>query len=817
MPLTIIATLINAIVLVVFEWPIIDHYLLTGWLFIIVIVTTARAWMTYVYHLITPKPEQVKRWEAYFMIGSIAAAMLWGCVSIFLFPETSIIHQVFVAFIVGGMSIGAVTSLSPLLLPIFAFLGIALSPLIARFFMLESEITHVMTGMLCVALIMFSASALRFYRNTKQSIELRIQNQTHENMIVKTKLEQQIIFDHAPIGIWLVDMDGRYQFVNKVCCDALGVPESKFLTATSLTDILGKGMAAKALKSDRECLKKEGPSLSHTTITFADGKKHLLEITKTKVKNQAGEVTGIIGIATDITERNLTEEKLRKLSHAVEHAGESIIITDKKGVIEYVNPSFTKITGYTSEEVMGKNPRILKSETHTADYYKQLWSTITSGHTWHNTVVDHRKDGSQYPAIMSIAPILNHKGKITHYVGIQQDMTDHEILEEKFRQSQKMEALGTLVGGIAHDFNNMLTGITGNLYLAKKKITDRPDVLKKLESIEQLSFRAAEMIKQLLTFSRRGTVSMKPFGLTSFMKGLSKLNEASIPENINFDSMFCHKELVVKGDATQLQQVLMNLLNNAHDAVASSPNPMISVTVKEFEADSNFINHYPDVNARTFAHLVIRDNGSGITDQDKEHIFEPFYTTKGVGQGTGLGLSMAYGAIKSHHGIIEVDNTQKKETSFHIYLPLIEEKEIVTAHENLEGVILGNGETILIVDDNADVRKTSKDLLESIGYRALQASNGLEAIKKSAEHQDSISLIIMDVVMPILGGVQAASQIKRLHPHIKIIFATGYDRDETLKSDMPSNEDVVLSKPYHIVELSHHINSSLICKETITL
>jgi len=631
----------------------------------------------------------------------------------------------------------------------------------------------------------------------------------------------RLMCDTVPDMIWAKDIDDNYMFVNQAICDNL-------LSATDTDEPIGKNDMFFA-RRQRES-QPDNPEW-HTFGELCQDSDHItieadkpmqfyeygnvkgnflyLDVRKAPLYDKTGKVIGVVGSARDITEERKKELERRMLSQAIEQAGESVIITNKQGSIEYVNPSFTKITGYSAEEVLGKNPRVLKSGNQKEEYYQRLWGTISKGDTWQGTVVDRRKDGSQYPALMTISPITEDDGEITHYVGIQQDMTSHELLDEKFRQAQKMEALGTLVGGIAHDFNNMLAGITGNLYLAKKKVGDFPDVVKKLDTVEHLSFRASDMIKQLLTFARKGSVEMKPFGLTSFMKEISKMNEASVPENISFHCEFCCDELVVKGDATQLQQVLMNLINNARDALAGVDDPAISLKIEEFKADENFIDNHPGLTGNLFAHLIVSDNGSGISDAEQVHIFEPFYTNKEVGLGTGLGLSMAYGAIQSHHGVIEVDSSPGKGSMFHIYLPIVKENKVDVICEYLADAASGNGEWILIVDDNADVRNTSREVLEEIGYQVLEASDGLEAIAQFTANKDTISLVIMDVVMPRLSGTKAIDRIQKLRSDIKVIFATGYDKDETLKSEMPSDEYAILSKPYNIVTLSQMIRKQL--------
>jgi len=515
-------------------------------------------------------------------------------------------------------------------------------------------------------------------------------------------------------------------------------------------------------------------------------------------------------LAGIIMARDRREASLRKLSQAIEQAGESVMITDTKGTIEYVNPSFTKMTGYSAEEVLGKNPRILKSGNQTPEYYEQLWATITSGKIWSSTIVDRRKDGSQYPAIMSISPIFN-ADKITHYVGIQQDMTDQESAEEKFRQAQKMEALGTLVGGIAHDFNNILAGMSGNLYLAKLHTQDLPDVFQKLTNVEQLSNQAAELIRQLLTFARKDRVSMENIALLSTFKEAFKFLRTSTPENIDMHQDFGLDPLQINGDATQLHQVLMNLVNNSRDALEDVQNPRITIKLEAFYADDAFVKSHTYFNTGHYACLSVEDNGRGIPERDIAHLFEPFFTTKEVGKGTGLGLAMVFGAIKRHHGYIEVQSTEGVGSIFTVYIPLLETNETPYSSPKEKGMTIekGRGETILLVDDDSHILEMGKEVLETIGYRVLEASNGLEAIDMFTAHMDEISLIITDVVMPRLGGVQAVEDIRKIRPNIKVIYSTGYDKNTTMSDIISSTESVTLSKPYNVEKLSQLIRSQL--------
>jgi len=314
-------------------------------------------------------------------------------------------------------------------------------------------------------------------------------------------------------------------------------------------------------------------------------------------------------VLRDISVRKRAEAEMRKLSQAIEQGDEGVLMTDTNSVIEYVNPAFCHITGYTAEEVIGKTPAILKSTAQDPDFYKEMWQTISSGKIWHGTLIDRRKDGSYYPAQTTVAPVRSESGEITHYVGMQRDMTEQHKLEEQFRQAQKMEAIGTLVGGIAHDFNNMLSGMLGNLYMAKRRIGDMPEAVHKLEDVEQLGYQAANMIAQLLTFARKGRMEMVAFDFTSFVKESIKMARVSIPENIKLAENITGLDMIITGDATQLQQVLLNLLNNARDAVMDQAEPAICIQLDHFEEDEGFMSMHQELESTSFAHLTVYDNG----------------------------------------------------------------------------------------------------------------------------------------------------------------------------------------------------------------
>ncbi|MDQ6969554.1 MAG: PAS domain S-box protein [Mariprofundus sp.] len=511
--------------------------------------------------------------------------------------------------------------------------------------------------------------------------------------------------------------------------------------------------------------------------------------------------------ATELKQQR-TDALLRKLSQAIEHAGESILITDHNGIIEYINPAFTHISGYSADEAIGQTPRILNSGNQDKAFYQSMWKCITNGNIWQGKVIDKNKDGSFYPAMLTIAPIINTEGVITHYVGTHADLTDLDLMEKQFQQAQKMEAIGTLVGGIAHDFNNMLAGITGNIFLAKK-MQDNPDALQNLDNIEQLSFRAADMIKQLLTFARKDRVDIKPLPFTPFIKETLKFLSTSIPENITVEQDICADTLSIQGNATQLHQILMNLINNARDAVEDVAEPCISITLQHFQTDHKFIKKHSYFKAGEYARLSVSDNGCGIPEQQLEHLFEPFFTTKEQGKGTGLGLAMAFGAIKTHHGFIEVESRIGKGSSFHIFIPLFKQVESVPETLPATADIQATGELILLADDEQQLREITAEVLEVMGYRVLQAKDGLEAFEIFKTHQHELDLALLDVVMPLCGGMELAKWIRETSADLPVVFLTGYDKEHVLDDAKLIKNSCILSKPIHFDTLNRIIKEQL--------
>lgn len=388
------------------------------------------------------------------------------------------------------------------------------------------------------------------------------------------------------------------------------------------------------------------------------------------------------------------------------------------------------------------------------------------------------------------------------------ELLDAEI---HLRHVQKMESIGALVGGVAHDFNNILAGITGAIFLAKRKFGED----KHFTTINTQAERAANMVKQLLAFARKDTHKMEVISLNDLVKQSASLLALSISERIHLNIDLCQENLPMQGDATQLQQVIMNLVNNARDALQQSSEPVITVAIRPMSLPKKLQGHGLSKSQVKYACLAISDNGSGIDEKYLSEIFEPFFTQKEIGQGTGLGLSMVKGTVESHGGVVAVESELGEGTTFSIYLPLLDSATDTVKHAHIDSQIphiSSSGELLLLVDDETVLREVNKTILESFGYQVLEAANGLEAVETFRAHQGSIKLVILDVVMPRMSGMKAAEKIRQMTASVPIIFATGYDRSQVLgEHDENLGNCTMLSKPFNIEEL-HKLICSMIKK-----
>jgi len=486
------------------------------------------------------------------------------------------------------------------------------------------------------------------------------------------------------------------------------------------------------------------------------------------------------------------------LNNILESVPDLVFLKDTKGVYLGCNHAFCTLVGKASEaDVIGCTDFDFFEATQAKQFLEQDKRIFTQGESLRSETWMAYADGDKGLFDTLKSPYRNEEGEMLGLVGISRDITGIKDLEAQFYQAQKMEAIGTLVGGIAHDFNNILAAMTGNMYLAKRSMVqgDISAAVAKVERIEGLSDKAAAMIAQLLSFSRKGVMQKKTLSMQAFVQESLQLAKVTIPENIQVKHDIENEPMMVCADSSQLQQVLMNLLNNARDAVQNMSEPTIAVSLHTFIPSESFKKKHGVADIDTWVHLCVQDNGDGIAEEDIEHIFDPFFTTKEVDKGTGLGLSMVYGAIQSHHGVIEVESKQGEGTSFHVYLPIIKSSLDKKSIEPKIQMTAVNGEMILLADDEDEVRQATAEVLETMGYRVFQASDGEQALAIFKEDYKDIALVIVDVVMPKLGGVQLVQALREIKANVPVILITGYDKNNVLKTGSIPTQSQILTKP----------------------
>jgi two-component system, cell cycle sensor histidine kinase and response regulator CckA len=478
----------------------------------------------------------------------------------------------------------------------------------------------------------------------------------------------------------------------------------------------------------------------------------------------------------EISERERAEESRARLVAAVEQSAETIVITDADGAILYANPAFEKSTGYTREEALGVNPRILKSGRHDPEFYRQIWAVLGRGEVWSGRFINKKKDGTLYEEDASISPVRDPSGKVLNYVAVKRDITREAQLEAQLRQSQKMEAIGQLSGGVAHDFNNILAAMIMQTELTGM-VPNLPDEVREgLRHIRAGAERAANLTRQLLLFSRKQVMQPRELDLNEVVTTLAKMLQRIIGEDVSLQLNLHPRALIIRADPGMLDQVLMNLVVNARDAMPGGGRIFIETSERNFSKEEAAL--VPDTKPGRHVSLCVTDTGSGIAPENLSRIFEPFFTTKEPGKGTGLGLATVFGIVKQHGGALIVESELGRGATFQVFLPATETPGKSPDALPTKPKPRGGTETILLVEDEAAVRLLTRALLERFGYRVLEASDGVEAVQTWEQNQDSIRLLLTDLVMPEgVSGHELAARLQARNPGLRVIFTSGYSAD----------------------------------------
>ncbi len=516
------------------------------------------------------------------------------------------------------------------------------------------------------------------------------------------------------------------------------------------------------------------------------------------------------GAADRETLQKLGWEQLCLQRSALEAAANAIVITNREGIIRWVNPAFTELTGYSRQEAVGRKTSILKSGKHDAAFYGRLWDTLLRGEVWRGAITNKRKDGALYEEEMTLTPVRSAQGKIEHFIAIKQDITERKQLEAQFLRVQRIQSIGLLAGGVAHDLNNVLAPLMMALPLLRENlIPEQRDKI--LDTVEHSLRRGAGIVQQVLAFARGVDVQRSLIQVRHIIKDLTRITEETLPKDIRISISAPVDLWAIEADPTQIHQVLLNLVVNGRDAMPSGGQLSVTARNVELREKREFLNL--SAKPGPYVSVSVSDTGAGITPDVLEHMFEPFFTTKPSGRGTGLGLSTVLGIVKSHNGLIEVRSRPGAGSIFTIYLPAPAKATVPEKPAAPAEVARGNGETILVVDDETSILRVLQSALEANNYRVFTAKDGAQAVARFGEHADKIKLVLTDIMMPNMDGLTLTRALKAAAPGLRVAAITGLlqptgepDRTEDLRA---LGVKVFLRKPFETGELLNQIAEAL--------
>ena len=598
-------------------------------------------------------------------------------------------------------------------------------------------------------------------------------------------------------GLLMTNLKGEITYINAALCIILDEEQPE--------KVLGKDVMTYYSRPEQENLRdtimpsvfQQGQWLGEIPILSTKGRLASTIQNIFFIRDSARNPLYVANIITDISEHERAEKSIReseeKYRGVVEESLVGVYIIEE-GQFKYVNKQYCEISGYAYEELANKAYHLELVHPDDRDMVRDNTNARLRGES--DSIAYQfrmmRKDGQEI-MVKALASVSSHNGRPA-IIGTLLDISKEQALEQQLRQAQKMEAIGQLAGGVAHDFNNILTALIGYGNLLKMKMKDNDPLRLYVDQMLASSEKAASLTQNLLAFSRKQIIKLKPFEINAIIQDAKKLLKRLLTEDIELKLKLSDEDLTILTDTTQMHQILLNLATNARDAMPQGG--VLTIETKEVELGKDFYFFHGKEESGKYILVSVSDTGHGMDEKTKDQIFNPFFTTKEVGKGTGLGLSIVYGIVKQHNGLVDVQSIPGKSTTFHLYFPaasprMDEEKPI----ESVAEITPSGKEVILVAEDNTEVRQLTKEVLEGSGYTVLEARDGWDAIEKFTQNKDRINLVILDVVMPKKNGSEAYNEIRKIREDVKALFTSGYTGDIVLGKGIQNNAFNFIPKP----------------------
>ncbi len=648
----------------------------------------------------------------------------------------------------------------------------------------------------------FDAQSLRVCEALAEQINLALEREKLRQRLVDSEERYRTVTEHAAVGVAVIK-ERRFLFANNTLATILGVTVEALQERHTVDDFLAqedRDRVDDLIRSLRTGSIREADFV--VQVRRGDGQERYLKVLARWVP--FGVEKALLGVCVDVTATHLKDLEMARLSTAIEQLGEGVMIADAGWRIQYVNPAFEAITGFRREELLGRHAKILQVNELGTVFFKNLTRTVSRGDIWKGSFTSQRPNGQKYEVECVISPLMDAEGQATSFVCVERDITQQRLLEKEMRTNQKMQALGTLAGGIAHDFNNILAIIVGYaeiLRMRSKNLT--PEMGDAIERIADAVRRAKDLIQQILTFARQKEQELKPLNARYVVKEAIKMLHSVLPSTIAIKEsyeLFSPNDDRIEGDPTQIHQIMINLASNAAYAMRETGGEL-KVSMKALDVDEETAQKVRNLKTGRYLCLTVSDTGHGMTSEVLERIFEPYFTTKPQGEGTGLGLATVHGIVEGHRGAIEVESQIGQGTTFRIYFPITERsQDTILAPRKPEELPRGTGR-VLLVDDEVHVVRVATVLMQSLGYEVTGTSSSTEALELFRQNPDRFDVVFTDQTMPQMTGLKLAAAVKAVRPDIPVVLATGHSDLVTPATLREAGVDHLVFKPYDTHEV----------------